>query len=303
MPISLPPVSRRQFLARTLIAGAGMVVAPQLFAAPKANDETLCALVSDPHIAAKPGKMHCHINMRDRFATVVREISEMPVNPAGVFVNGDCAFYSGETEDYAAFASLLEPLREAEIPIHLTLGNHDNRDRFWQALESQKAAEQPLEDKHTAFVSTPCLNWFMLDSLEATNSLPGLLGATQLDWLAKTLDENQTKPAVIMLHHNLDTGSTQNSGLKDSEALFQIIRPRPQVKACIYGHTHAWDVKLDESGIHLVNLPPTSYVYSQGAPVGWVLGTLTDDGLRLELRCLDKQHEANGETHRLKWRS
>ena len=303
MPIFVPPISRRQFLTRALVAGAGMALGPKLLAATQSEDKSLWALVSDPHIAARQGKMHCHVNMHDHFSSVVREITEMPANPAGIFINGDCAFYSGEAEDYATFASMLEPLRAARIPIHLTLGNHDNRERFWEALEFERTAVRPLEDKQAAFISTPYVNWYLLDSLEETNSCPGLIGEQQLSWLAKTLDENRGKPALIMLHHSPNGEGRDTLGLKDTEALFNIIRPRSQVKACIYGHTHVWNVKSDASGIHLVNLPPTSFVYSQDAPIGWVSATLTDNGMQLQLRCTDQRHAAHGEVRQLKWRS
>ena len=69
----------------------------------------------------------------------------------------------------------------------------------------------------------------MLDSLEATLSTPGLLGQEQLDWLAAALDANPGKPALVLLHHNPAT-SGHVGGLKDTEALFEVIRPRKQVK-------------------------------------------------------------------------
>ena len=40
--------------------------------------------------------------------------------------------------------------------------------------------------------------------------------------------------------------------------------------AYIYGHTHNWKVESDTSGIHLINLPPVSYVFREGEPSGWV---------------------------------
>jgi Icc protein len=301
MPIHLPPISRRRFLARSLIAGAGLTLGPRLFAADKGTDENCWALLADTHLAADRAQIVRHISMADHFTRASRELLALPKRLAGVFIIGDCAHSSGEKGDYAILANLLKPIRRAQMPIHLALGNHDNRERFWDVLEEEKAARRPLADKQMALLRAPRANWFVLDSLERTRSTPGLLGQEQLDWLAQTLDANRDKPALILIHHHPDQ-SEKTTGLKDTEALFKIVRPRKQVKAYIFGHTHAWNVARDESGIHLVNLPPVAYVLREGNPSGWVRATLEPEGMRLDLRCVDQTHAAHGQTVNLKWR-
>src|SRR6185312_13160078 len=301
MPISLPPISRRNFLRRTWMAAAGIAVAPRLFAGEKPADENFWALFSDPHIAADSKLVFLKANMTDHLHAVVREVMALPVRPAGVFVNGDCAYNSGEKEDYRAITGLLEPLRAAQTPVHLTLGNHDNRKHFWSVLKDEKDSKRPLADRQAMMLSTPRVNWFVLDSLEKTLSTPGLVGKEQLGWLAKTLDENADKPAIVMMHHN--PGLTEGvPGLKDSFALFEVIRPRKQVKAYVFGHTHVWDVAQEESGLYLVNLPPIAYVFQEGNPSGWIRATVAADGMKLEMRCIDTAQKAHGEVKELKWR-
>ena len=301
MPIHLPPISRRQFLRRTLAGGAALALSPHLFAAAKRADPNSWALLSDPHLAADRALVAREVNMADHFTTVARELLQLPKRPAGVFVTGDCAYNSGQVGDYALVADLLEPIRAAQMPVHLALGNHDNRERFWEALRAEKAAPRPLADRQVALLRTPRANWFVLDSLEKTLSTPGLLGQEQLDWLAGALDANADQPALVLIHHN--PGLSGNVGLKDTAALFGILRPRKQVKAYIFGHTHAWNVGQDESGIHLINLPPTSYVFSPGLPAGWVHATLERKGMQLELRCVDHTHKSHGQIVKLQWRA
>src|SRR5262249_35094436 len=158
---------------------------------------------------------------------------------------------------------LLKPIREAGLPAHLALGNHDHRNHFWEAFQTEKQAARPLVDKQASLIRSAGFNWVVLDSLETTLSTPGLLGPEQLHWLAKVLDENARTPALVVIHHNpgLNGG---NLGLKDTFALLEVIRPRTQVKAYVYGHTHNWKVETDSSGIHLINLPPVSYVFVEG---------------------------------------
>lgn len=301
MPIHLAPISRRRFLARSLAAGAGFALRPSLLAADKPVDPNFWALLSDIHLAANRATVSRNVNMTQHFTSVSDELLSLPARPAGVFINGDCAFNRGEMGDYALLAELLRPLRAGQMPIHLSLGNHDNRTRFWESFREAKEAERPVVDKNVSLLPAPRANWFVLDSLETTASTPGLLGADQLHWLAKTLDTNADKPALVMVHHN--PGVAGNIGLRDTVALFEIIRPRRQVKAYIFGHTHDWRVTQDSSGIHLVNLPAVAYVFREGEPSGWVHATLETDRMKLELRCVDPTHKAQGQIVDLKWRA
>jgi hypothetical protein len=302
MPIHLPSVSRREFLRRSLFAGVGLTSASSLLAAARRTDSSSLALLADTHIAADRETVTRNVNMTSHFQTVSKELLALPRRPAGVFVLGDCAYSSGEKGDYATMTELLSSLQTGQLPVHLALGNHDQRENFWEALQEQAAAKRPMVDRHVAMISTSHVNWFMLDSLEKTLQTPGLLGQAQFGWLEKTLDANRRKPAVILVHHN--PGTAENiTGLKDTQALFDIIRPRKQVKAWIFGHTHNWNVVEDSSGIHLVNLPPVAYIFREGNPSGWVHATTRRDGLRLELRCIDPQHKSHGQAVDLKWRA
>jgi len=301
MPIHLPSISRRRFLSRSLAAGAGLALSRDLFAATKKTDSDFWALLSDTHLAADHKQLGNGINMAEHFKQVSLDLLSLPKRPAGVFITGDCAFNRGEMGDYVTLTQMLEPMRKEGMPIHLALGNHDHRERFWQALQEEKAAKRPLADRQVALLSTRHANWFILDSLETTLSTPGLLCREQLDWLASALDANTEKPALVLVHHN--PGLSGNLGLKDTAAFFEIIRPRRQVKAYIYGHTHSWKVEKDRSGIHFINLPPVAYVFREGEPSGWVRATLQSDSMRLELRCLDIEHKAHGQIANLKWRA
>src|SRR5947207_9174347 len=240
MPIYLPPLSRRQFIRRSLAAALGLGLAPNVSARGKSTDPDSWALLADTHLAADRSKTARGINMTDHFLAVSHELCALSKRPAGVIITGDCAFNSGEIEDYAALVDLLRDLRGEQMPIHLALGNHDHRDHFREVLGKEQPADGHLPDKQVAIFRSSHANWFVLDSLETTMSTPGFLGREQLDWLASSLDANRSKPALVMVHHN--PGISGNIGLKDSPALFEVIRPRKQVKAYIYGHTHTWKI-------------------------------------------------------------
>jgi len=301
VPIYLPPISRRSFLARTIAAGAGLALNGTLFAATRRTEPNLWALLSDTHLAGNRAQLGRGINMAEHFTKVAGELLSMPRRPAGIFVTGDCAYNSGETTDYRLMAEMLQPLRKDQMPVYLALGNHDHRERFWEAFQDEKASKRPLPDKQICIVHTRRANWFILDSLETTLATPGLLGRAQLDWLASALDANPKKPALVLVHHN--PWLTGNLGLKDTVPFLEVIRPRPQVKAYIYGHTHTWKVEQDSSGIHLINLPPVAYVFREGDPSGWISARIESDGMQLELRCVDPGHKSHGQVIGLKWRA
>lgn len=302
MPIHLPPISRRQFLTRSLTAGAGLVLCPPLFAASRKADEHCWALISDIHLAADPAKLGRGANMTDNFRAVVKEILALSTQPSNTLINGDLAFNTGESKDYEHVLELMKPLRESGMPVHLAMGNHDHRERFRASLLNDKTIKLPLENRQASIIETPRVNWFVLDSLDKTNTTPGVLGEEQLTWLAKSLDANAYKPALIVVHHNPNPEGVKN-GLIETKEFLEIIRPRKQVKAYIYGHTHRWNYAQDESGIHLINLPTTAYIFDKSSPQGWVLVDLKEDGMSLKLNCLNKKHAENGRVLDLKWRA
>jgi Icc protein len=301
MPIHLPPLSRREFVRRTLIAGAGWMAGSRLHGATPAVDEHLWALLSDSHVAADRAKEARGTNMAANLAAVVADVLKQPRRPAGALVNGDLAFNTGEDGDYAAFVDLVQPLRAGGIPLHLGLGNHDHRERFWAALRDEPSVPRPVADRHAALVRSARANWLVLDSLDQTNSSPGLLGETQLAWLAKTLDANPVTPALVMVHHN-PVPTPDKKALIDEDALYAVIRPRRQVKAYVFGHSHRWKVQEDPSGIHLVNLPATGYVFDTAQPSGWVSARIEPRGMRLQLQCVDARRADHGQTVDLAWR-
>ena len=303
MPVTLPQLSRREFLKRAALAGAAVVLAPQAYAGlfGKSRDKHTFALFSDPHIAADAALKNSGVNMADNLAACVRELAAWPVKPATVIVNGDLAFKFGLPEDYATFGKLIEPVR-AFAPVHLSLGNHDARENFWKAFPRDATRLKSVPQKQAAIFASDRANWFVLDSLDKTNSTPGVLGTAQLDWLDLALKARAAKPAIIVAHHNLNTVSGV-SGLTDSAAFEELFTRHRQVKAFIFGHTHDWHVSQHRSGVHLINLPPTGYVFIRGRPSGWARATLARDGMEIELRSLDAKHPEHAQVKKLFWRT
>jgi 3',5'-cyclic AMP phosphodiesterase CpdA len=297
MPLYLPPISRRQFLAGSLAAGAGLFLPAGISAAEPAVDPNRWVLLSDTHISERREGVYRGTKPAANLAQAVREILALDPRPAGVVHAGDVAFGEGLAADYAVFGQLIAPIRAAGIPLHIALGNHDHRANFRAAFPDAKSP--PGCDRQVAVIPARQVNWYLLDSLDKTNSTPGRLGKPQLDWLAGALDARAKTPAILVAHHDL--GSLR--GLRDAETLVELAAARKQVKAYFFGHTHAWAVgKQDQQNkFDLVNIPTTAWTFDPFQPRGWVDMTLRAGGATLVLQSLNPDHAKHGERVELKW--
>jgi 3',5'-cyclic AMP phosphodiesterase CpdA len=305
MPIHVPPISRRSFLARSATAVAVLGFGGASAAEGEA-DPNFFTLFSDTHVPGDPSTSNRGVNMTDNLARAVGAVVGLVRKPAAVLINGDCAYLKGLPADYANFARLLRPLAEAGVPLHLTMGNHDARGPFYDALAAQRPENPPVASKHVGVVSSPNADWYLLDSLTETDVVTGELGEAQRRWLSSALDSGGEKPAIVMAHHDPQfeprAGDANPwSGLKDAAALFELLESRPRVKAFVFGHTHDWSISR-RGRIHLVNLPPVAYVFQDDKPNGWVEARTRRGGIDLRLRAHDERHPRHGETVSLDWR-
>ncbi|MCA8988059.1 MAG: metallophosphoesterase [Planctomycetaceae bacterium] len=302
MPIHVLNYERRSFLK---LAGAvALFPLADLQAETSQNvDADLVYLLNDTHIGEKhPPDSPVPTHLRQ----VVNELLLRSTEPAAVLINGDLALLDGQPGDYRHLQKLLNPLFEAGIETHLTLGNHDNREAFYNILTEQKPEHPLVESRHLSVVETRHANFFLLDSLQKTMVTQGTIGNEQLEWLTRTLDEKRDKAAIIVAHHNPRLGGDPlhfPGGLIDSQELWNVLGPRSWVKAYIHGHIHDRGYASHE-GIHILNTPATSYVANPDkSTTGFTMASLTAGGVTLTTRTSDPAHPWNGETKTLTWRN
>jgi 3',5'-cyclic AMP phosphodiesterase CpdA len=305
LPVQLPPLSRRRFIQGVLAGAAGVALGSRFSIAdaqPEIDPNRL-TLLSDIHVKAEKMAVAREINMWDQFQRATDEILKLSPRPAAALVNGDVAYSSGQPGDYATALEGLERIRSAGIPVHLGLGNHDHRANFLAALPADDRRVNDVADRCVSILRMPLADWYVLDSLDKTKSTPGVLGEAQIAWLAKSLDASPSdRASVVMVHHQPDDRPIEKrSGLTDTAELLDVLKPRKQVKALLFGHTHVWSHRT-EDGLHFINLPTTAYVFKPEQPAGWVDAQLSPKGMTLQLQAITPDHPKDKERLELAWR-
>ena len=231
----------------------------------------------------------------DNFARVVPEVERWA--PDGAIISGDLARTEGLAGDYQSLDGLLRPLAE-KLPVSLVLGNHDDRKNFLTAFSKGPGARQAVPNKWVTAIDKPPVRFLLLDSLLYTNRVAGLLGRAQRAWLEEYLARPDQRPTILVFHH---PPTEDDSALLDSDRLLRIAAQSRQVKAIIYGHSHAYSFQ-SQDGLHLVNVPAVGYNFTPSEPVGWVEATFTAEGGDFRLRAFAGNREQDGKTRSLHWR-
>lgn len=295
------PLSRRRFFQ---FAGLAALAFPlRGWAALDTSGGDGIVILNDIHLTGVP-EDKISANARDdddHLRAAVQQILALPKKPAAVIINGDLALSVGTAADYAVVRELIAPLRDAGIPVHLTLGNHDVRDVFMQAFPEMKSASDLKEPRHNGLIDLPSTRLILLDTLDQTPGPAGKLGAEQIAWVLAKIDETPTKQVILVGHHNPQVGgdtSHYKGGLTDTADLWPELAKRPQVKAYIHGHTHEW-TQAKQDGIHIISTIACAYVFNPNTnAVGWTSARFNAHGFELKLNTLETAHAWSGET---KW--
>jgi 3',5'-cyclic AMP phosphodiesterase CpdA len=303
MPITLEPIYRRNFISGSLMLGGSAWINSYAMAKPVNLDPNRVALLADTHISddskrSYPGtkwpgspvkeEEHEWVNMADSLVQSARHIIALNPRPANLIINGDCALSRGTEAEYKEFLRLIEPIRRAEITVHITIGNHDTREKLWKLLPLLKKEQMGI---HADVIELPHANIFLLDS-----GRKGILGETQLGWIAQQLDKRDDKPALVFAHFNPlpNRGVRPIRGMVDGEALLKLLGQRKHAKAYLHGHTHEWQYSK-EGLIQIIGQPPVSYYFGKGHAHGWIDMKLTKKSADFELHCIDPTHKQHGD--------
>ncbi len=166
----------------------------------------------------------------------------------------------------AAYARLREELGDLPWPVHLLLGNHDDRAAFRAAFPNAPLDEAGFVQRALPTPAGLCL---MLDT-HAPGRLEGELCERRLGWLAARLAESEG-PVLLFLHHPpLPVGIPfmDEIALRDADALWETLAPhRERVRHIFYGHLHR-PIAGSWRGLPVSSLRGTAFAVTLGQQPG-----------------------------------
>lgn len=194
--------------------------------------------LTDPHLMP-PGQRLYGLDPAERLRAAVADIlrrhgPDGPAPAAFALITGDLV-HDGWADSYPLLREILAPL---PMPVHLLLGNHDDRALFRAAFP-----EAPV-DAHgfvqSAF-ATPVGRFLLLDTHEP-GTAAGALCARRLAWLAERLTEDREAPVFLALHHppaRSGIVGMDRIPLREPDALWAVLAPhRARIRHIFHGHLH-----------------------------------------------------------------
>lgn len=195
----------------------------------------LIAQISDTHIGS-PVEGSAGANLA-RLDQVLAHLAGMTRRLDLLLVTGDLADADEDAadEDEASYRLLKDRLDGCGIPVHVCIGNHDNR-----AIAKRVFGREGSDFFHLAADAGP-LRLIVLDTLEEGRH-GGAFCEARADWLRNRLMEVPERPTLIALHHPpIDTGLdwlTTSPAEPWLARLDAALAGQRQVAALLAGHVH-----------------------------------------------------------------
>lgn len=189
--------------------------------------------LTDTHLI-EPGALLYGQDPCARLQAAVRSINAEHADAQFCLITGDLAHW-GQAEAYAALQGVLAALT---VPVHLMLGNHDDRLRF----QAQFPAV-PRDEAGFVQYALPLRGGrlLVLDTNEPGVS-HGVFCARRLAWLSAQLAQSGEAPVWLAMHHPpFDVGlpSMDAIGLRDAAAFDAVVAPhRHRLRHLFFGHVH-----------------------------------------------------------------
>lgn len=196
---------------------------------------TIIAQITDLHV--RPKGLACYrVSETNMFAErAIRSLKALPQAPDAVVVTGDLT----DRDDPREYRIVRDMLESLSMPVYLLPGNHDSAKGIRKAFEGFPGLTQTDLDQLCYTADIGPVRLVVLDT-----SVPGAphgeIGEKQLSWLDAALKKSD-KPTIVAMHHppcSVGLHGMDGIGLKDSDALAEVIAPASHVERIICGHVH-----------------------------------------------------------------
>jgi len=163
----------------------------------------------------------------------------IPYKPQAVFHTGDMVSYGYRQKEFDELFTSLKPLTDFS-KFYPVIGNHErNRELYFANF---------LQLNNQAYYVTveDSIVWIALDSTIKISP-----GSPQYKWLTATLEQNKTRPMIILSHHPIFSSGTHGDELGLSFFLPALFKNYP-ILAVFSGHDHIYERSLFEKQWYIV---------------------------------------------------
>lgn len=189
------------------------------------------AVLSDLHIV-KEGALSQGLDTTARLKRGIEAINTRHGDADFCVLAGDLCDL-GEVEAYHRLKDCLGAL---QVPVHITIGNHDARDVFVDVFGAGYLCETGFVD---SVIDHKGHRVILLDSA-VMGQHGGRLERVQLDWLAARLAEVPQTPVTVILHHHANPLHTMVDRiiLENGMDFAMVLKSHSQIRQVIAGHVH-----------------------------------------------------------------
>lgn len=210
----------------------------------------LIAQVTDIHLGFEPDNP-TEFN-RKRLDQVLKQLRATVPAPDMLIATGDLT----EFGDADSYRRLTNAFAQLDCPVWPMVGNHDVRANF-----AQHFPKVPMPDGFVQYeVDAGPLRLIMIDTLEDGRHGGAFCGA-RAAWLSARLDEDRTRPTVIVMHHPPVEVGIPWMNTHPEEAWVgrfrDCVRGRTNIVSIICGHLHR-PITTSWEGTTIAICPATS---------------------------------------------
>jgi len=188
-------------------------------------------VMSDLHLVPE-GALSMTLDTAARLEQAVETVNARYADADFCVLAGDLADL-GQAEAYRRLQQIIAKLT---IPVHTTLGNHDDRPVFLEVFGAEYAAETGNIDK---VIDAKGYRVILLDSSEP-GRVDGVLTEAQIGWLRARLAEAMDRPVIVILHHNANALHINADSIRmlEPDAFIEALQSHPDIRQVIAGHVH-----------------------------------------------------------------
>lgn len=187
------------------------------------------AHLSDPHLRTGPLASETAAGLDQ----ALRRVAALDPPPDAVVITGDLADH-GRPDEYRALREIVD---QFPLPLHLAIGNHDDRDAFLAEFTGSRFLSGGARSCYA--IDGPDATLIVLDSKD-DHVAAGTIDDDQLGWLDDRLARS-VRPAVLCLHHPpvaVGIPVMDEIGLLDAAALYEVLARHEHVVLVLAGHAH-----------------------------------------------------------------